>query len=428
MPVGSVLMAPGRERRWFLDVEAAAGTRRPGGRCPARLSAFATHHRARASGSQPPNGLAFRVCSQPTLVLRPLHFSPLSFPFSILSLSLSLKTTAATIVGLGNVALDCARLLLRSPGALATTDAAPAAQKALSTSAVKTVHLLARRGPAAAACTAAELREALGLPGVGVWVWPSPLPPPSPEEEASLAARGRGAKRVAGLLADAAARAGTTADGGPAARELHLHFYTAPAAYLPGAGGDASAVGAVAVRRTTPEGKPEEGAAPPPPPLPSTLVLEAVGFRTLPLDGVPWDPATATVPSGPGGRVAEMESDGHAPSSPSLAPLYVSGWARRGPSGIIGSNAADGTDVAVAIVADAEAGRVRPVAGGGLESLMGKARPLSRVVTAAGWRAIDAAERAAGAAAPTSPPRVKLTEAAAMVGVAEGVEGGVWGG
>jgi len=341
------------------------------------------------------------------------------------------------VVGLGNVALDCARLLLRSPADLAATDAAPAARAALAGSAVRTVHLLARRGPAAAACTAAELREALALPGVGVSVHPTPLPPLTPEDEAALAGRGRGATRVAGLLAAAAGRGGATADGSPPAKHLHLHFYTAPAAYLPSTdGGDGGPVGAVALRRTNRTGAPvgEGEGESTLPPLPSGLVLEAVGFRTVPLAGVPWDAATSTVPAGPGGRVvaaapeAESGDDGNAP----LAPLYVSGWARRGPSGIIGSNAADGADVAAAIVEDAAAGRVakKVEESGGLAGLLAAGAPGAPpqalvVVTAAGWRAIDAAERAAGAALEAAPPRVKLTCVEEMVGVAERAEGGV---
>ncbi len=338
------------------------------------------------------------------------------------------------------MALDCARLLLRGPGDLDATDAAPAALEALRLSGVRAVHVLARRGPPHAACTAAELREALHLPGVGVTVHPDPLPALTREDEEALAARGRGAKRVAGLLAEAASRKGATADGSPPAKALHLHFYTAPSAYEGGAGGgDGTAVSAVTLRRTTRTGAPAagpvppgQGGLPPPLPLPSSLVLEAVGFRTRPLSGVPWDPATSTVPSGPGGRVVEeggQEGGGvkhnNTPSPPPLAPLYVTGWARRGPSGIIGSNAADGADVAGAIVADAGAGKVAAGQGSaGLATLLG-ARGAPPAVTAAGWRAIDDAEQAAGAALPANPPRVKLTEVGAMRGVAEAVAGGV---
>lgn len=335
-------------------------------------------------------------------------------------LGLDLSTTrSAVVVGLGNVALDCARLLLRSPSDLASTDAALPALRALSRSAVRSVHILARRGPAQAACTAAELREALNLPGVRVAVHPSPLPsPPAPDDESDLAKRGRGARRVYGLLADASVKAfeGGAADG----KELHLHFYRAPAAYRPSSA-DPSSVGGVALRITDRTGR---QASDEQPTLPADLVLEAVGFRTRRLAGVPWNAASRTVPAGAGGRV--MFEGGE--NRDTAAPLYVSGWARRGPSGIIGSNAADGADVAAAVVEDAAQRGLLQNGGGGSEQPSPLAALLAGrppAVTAAGWRAIDEAERAAAESRPDPrPPRVKLTDVREMVSVAERVDGG----
>lgn len=318
---------------------------------------------------------------------------------------------SVVVVGAGNVALDCARLLLRPAVDLATTDIARDALAALDAGAAsRRVSILARRGAPAAAFTAKELREVTRLPGVAVGVAPPALPPaPTDPGDAATLAGSRGRARVYGILAGLPVVGGENDENDPSTRpSLTFRFLRSPTAFLPSPTAP-DRVGAVAVDATSVVGgrAVPDASAPPPPPLPADLVLVSVGFRTPPLAGAPFDEAACVVPSGPGGRVRE---DAHPP--PSLAPLYITGWARRGPSGIIGTNLADADDVASAVAADAAA-----LAGGaprgGVASL-----PLPRgaPVTAAGWAAIDDAERVAGAA--IGAPRVKLTTWEALMAVA----------
>ena len=311
--------------------------------------------------------------------------------------------SSVAVVGVGNVALDCARLLLADPAALARTDISRRALTALQGSAVRRVTLVARRGAAAAACTAKEVREVLSLPSVAVTVTPPPPLDPTKDDIAEMGGA-RGRKRVYDLLA-AAAAAGPRAD---ATKSLHLQFLRSPLEFTPD-DADPGRVGGVTLAvnevkrdggrtRAAPTGATER--------LPAGLVLQAVGFRTPRLAETPYDETRAVVPSGLGGRVEEGGGDENAApsSSPSPAPLYVTGWARRGPSGIIGTNLIDASDVAAAVAADAAARPLGPARPG--RAALKTALAGAPIVDAAGWRAIDAAERKAGEAA--GAVRVKL--------------------
>ena len=320
------------------------------------------------------------------------------------------------VVGAGNVALDCARLLLRPAADLATTDISRDVLAALDEGAAsRRVSIVARRGAPAAAFTAKELREVSRLPGVAVGVAPPGVPPsPDDVDDVAALASSRGRARVYGILAglpavsDENEHDDQNTHAPPSRPSLTFRFLRSPTAFLPSPTAP-DRVRAVAVDATSVVGgrAVPDASAPPPPPLPADLVLVSVGFRTPPLAGAPFDAAACVVPSGAGGRVNE-----DAPPPPSLAPLYVTGWARRGPTGIIGTNLADADDVAAAVTADA-AGLA---AGGPRRGVATLPLPRGAPVSAAGWTAIDDAERSAGAA--FGAPRVKLTTWDALMAVA----------
>jgi len=282
--------------------------------------------------------------------------------------------TAAVVVGVGNVALDVARVLAKTADELADTDMAQEVLESLTAKRVTDVHVLGRRGPAYTAFTTKELRELGQLPGLGLVVDPADLE----LDEASLAAvaADKVAARNVAVLREWAARPAAATS-----RRVHLHFWTRPVAIL---GEDR--VHGVVLERTAigPEGLvvgTGETTT-----LDATLVVRSVGYRGVALPGVPYDAAAGRVPH-VGGRVVR---DGVV-----SADEYVTGWIKRGPTGVIGTNRSDAVETVTALLADVDRGVLVPA---------GHAGQLDRLLTGRGvhaldlpaWRRIDAAEVALG--------------------------------
>ena len=537
-PLGLPLLARRRRRG------KGGGTGGAGGGGAPRTSPLPPAASAPASASAPPPPLS---SSSGVVTARDFVLWANGHP-ELAGLGLDLHSLrSAVVVGAGNVALDCARLLLRGKGELLRgTDASrEALSAALALGSddeggdaeggeaegaeglpLRTVHVVARRGAAQAAFSAKELREALSLPGVSVFVH---HPPPfgddaamDPSDRAELAASRRAA-RVFELLrktkkAAEAGGGGAEAAGGRGRgrKELHFHFLRSPVELIAeeeddgdgassspprvaavrlvanrlesrrGEGGRTRRV-AVAVAAPAPDG--DGGGAPaaaaassprssPPSPsvptfltLPAQLVIAALGFRTPSLgEGTPFDERRGVVPSGGGGRVSpppppppppEPEpaagpaaasppfSPAAAPPDPLLLPgLYVTGWARRGPTGIIGENLRDAAEVADAVATDAaELMTTRRRAEGvegenvkdspsppGLPSLLlppsssSSSRPPYRVVGIEGWAKIDALERERAAQEVEERAEAEKARARARGGRRGGGEGGGGGG
>jgi adrenodoxin-NADP+ reductase len=308
----------------------------------------------------------------------------------------------AVVFGLGNVALDCARILLRSPDELARTDIAAHALAALRGSAIRRVVLVGRRGPAQTACTPKELRELLSLPGVRVSAPPEQLAL-QPEDAQELSSSRVRRRAVEELLK------ATSRPHGAFDRELEFRFLRSPAALLPSS--DGARVGAVRLEVNALQGAAgarvargtgvlEE--------LPAALVLSSIGYRSVPTPGAPFDAASGTVPHERGA----VRSAGPG--------LYVAGWVKRGPSGIIGTNLVCAEETVATLAEDAAAGRLlAPDAPCGVDVLARMAEAAGgRPVTLGGWLRIDAAERAAGAAA--GKPREKEADLDKLHALAHG--------
>lgn len=322
------------------------------------------------------------------------------------------------IFGLGNVAVDCARMLLRSPEHLASTDVCQHALEALARSTVRRVVMVGRRGVAQGQFSPKELRELLNLPGVRVTVDPRELKL-EPEDEADLAAqrpRRRAYEAIVKSIESppAGVEADLKAGGG---RELVLKFLRSPTEFLPSDDGKNSVravelavnrlEGAAGSRKAVPTGEKERLDR-------VSLVLRSVGYKGLPAKGVkegfPFDHERGVVPN-VAGRV--MEKMGGYPTH--VTGVYVAGWLKRGPTGIIGTNLHCAEETVESIAEDAANGRLRRpdyrFKGKGVRPLL-ESRGV-RVVDAEGWGRIDAAERAAGEAA--GKPREKFVSVDSMV-------------
>ncbi|MDP5316343.1 FAD-dependent oxidoreductase [Streptomyces poriferorum] len=293
-----------------------------------------------------------------------------------------LSAERVIVAGNGNVALDVARVLVTDPAALAGTDIAGHALAALRDSRVREVVLLGRRGPDDTACTASELLALGHLPGVELVVDDG-----DPRTAAAIDEAATGAK--ASLLRELPRETVDWSQPPPPGRRIVFRFHSSPVEVL---GADA----VEAVRVTAADGDQE---------IPAGLFLRAIGYRGLPVPGLPFDEATGTVPH-EGGRVAGV------PGS------YVVGWIKRGPSGGIGANRTCAAETVGTLLADAVAGAL-PSPPYPAKAFGRLARNRGRqVVDARGLAAIDRAEQARGRE--QGRPRVKFDTVPALIAASKG--------
>ena len=255
----------------------------------------------------------------------------------------TLDAESVAVIGVGNVAVDVARILARDPAELEQTDIPEPVMEALRTSKVREVHVIGRRGPAQAKFTTKELRELGELPGVHVSADPAELDLADgfdrSGESAALATSDR---RVRGNLVAMANWGGAPAAEG---RNLRVRFWLRPAEIHESS---SRTVAGLRLERTRLnesgvfEGTGEFET------LDAQLVLRSVGYQSVPLPGVPFNTRTYTVPNASGRVLAETGEP--------LPGEYVVGWLKRGPTGVIGTNKADAAETVQALLADLAGG------------------------------------------------------------------------
>ncbi len=313
-----------------------------------------------------------------------------------------LSHARAVVVGNGNVAVDVARILVTDAEVLAKTDIADHALDALRRSRVREVVMLGRRGPAQGKFTSVELKELGRLKGVDVVVDPADLeldPASAAEAEGSRVAR-----RNLDILHELAGR-----EGGVAGRRLVLRFLASPTEIL-GADGRVGAV-RVECNHLVPTGSGtvrSEGTGRIDT-VEAGLVLRSVGYRGVPLPGVPFDSNRHLIPNragrvldGPGGTVVPGE--------------YVAGWIKRGPSGIIGTNKPDAVETVTAMLEDIESGGGRTAERPGPEAVTELLNGRGvRFVTFEDWQKLDEAETLEGEK--QGRPRVKVVRVERMLDI-----------
>ncbi|MEU9996294.1 FAD-dependent oxidoreductase [Streptomyces sp. NPDC050848] len=291
---------------------------------------------------------------------------------------------SAVVIGVGNVAVDVTRILARGADELLPTDVPEGALRALEASRVREVHMVGRRGPGQAKFTTKELRELGGLPGARVRVDPADLAldPAYADPTGLPAVNRRNLEVVRGWAADGAGGSESSdafgTFGGP--RGIRLRFFLRPVELL----GEDGRVAAVRFERTEPDGAGGVRGTGAYEEIEAQLVLRAVGYKGVPLPGLPFDEASGTVPN-EAGRVLR---DG----APSLGE-YVAGWIKRGPTGVIGTNRPCAKETVASLLADAAALTDRQLAGDPLDAL----RDLGHEPVAwRGWLSIERAESALG--------------------------------
>jgi ferredoxin--NADP+ reductase len=253
----------------------------------------------------------------------------------------TLDAESVAVIGVGNVAVDVARILARDPADLHGTDVPQPVLGALIASKVREVHVIGRRGPAQAKFTTKELRELGELAGVEIDVRAEDMAA-DPADPAGQDRRVRGNLTV---LREWAGRCPPQAGAGSQlgqGRRLAIRFWLRPAAIegierVTGVTVERTAIDAQGVVTGTGEYQT----------IGAQLVLRSVGYQSVPLPGVPFDERRATVPN-ESGRVL---ADGAV-----LPGEYVAGWLKRGPTGVIGTNKSDAAETVRSLLADLAGG------------------------------------------------------------------------
>ncbi|QIJ61197.1 FAD-dependent oxidoreductase [Streptomyces sp. JB150] len=281
---------------------------------------------------------------------------------------------SAVVIGVGNVAVDVTRILARGAAELSPTDMPDAALRALAASRVTEIQMVGRRGPSQARFTTKELRELGALPEAEVTVDPvEPALDPAWADPSALPAPQRRNVEVLRGWAERGPR------GAP--RRIRLRFFLRPVELL----AEAGRVGAVRFERTVPDGRGGVAGTGEFHVLEAQLVLRSVGYRGVPLEGLPFDSGSGTVPHR-AGRVLRggVVSPGE----------YVAGWIKRGPTGVIGTNRPCAKETVTSLLEDAPVLAGRPLPEDPLAVLRAEG---VEPVEWEGWQAIERAEAALGA-------------------------------
>jgi ferredoxin/flavodoxin---NADP+ reductase len=316
----------------------------------------------------------------------------------------------AVVIGNGNVALDVARMLCLTHAELAGTDIADHALEVLENSRISEIVVVGRRGPAQTSFTNPELLELGELSDADVIVEQAELERALAVPDANAEADAISRRNVE-ILRSYAARRPTGHR-----KRIVLRFLLSPAALTAEEHGRVGAVECVRNElHPDNEGTLRARASSERETIPAGLVFRAIGYRGVPLPGVPFDERAGTIPN-IGGRVTDPATGA------ALRGEYVVGWIKRGPTGVIGTNKKDAQETVSAILGDLngagddterlrQSGRGDPQS---VEDLLLARQPA--LVRYEGWSEIDRHERALGAAA--GRPRVKLTRIEEMLRVA----------
>ena len=312
-------------------------------------------------------------------------------------LQFDLSTERVAVVGVGNVAIDVARILSLTPKELAATDMADYAIEALSQSRVKQVYLLGRRGPAQAAFTNPEIKEVGELEDADAIVLPAEAQLDEISQADVAASNDPALKKKVEILQEYSQRQPTGK-----ARKLYIRFLVSPVELS----GDAS--GKVAKMRLVRNvlSKSDTGTISPKPTdtfeeLQVGMVFRSVGYRGVPLPGVPFNDKWGVILNEKG-RVIDPATQ------QSLPGQYTSGWIKRGPSGVIGTNKPDSVETALGMLEDMQKGAtLQPSQPGAdrIDQLVRERQP--HFFSFADWLALDKLEVAKGQ--PLGRPRVKFT-------------------
>ncbi len=292
----------------------------------------------------------------------------------------NLNIGTAAVIGIGNVAIDVARVLSRTPAEMSTTDIADYAMNDIDAASLKDVYMFARRGPLEAACTNNELKEMGVLEAATTVVDGSLLPDEMPDDMDDREKKVR--QRIIDTL-----KSLSEAKPGEKRRTVHIEFYASPIEIL---GGDT--VEGIRMERTKVEGGRCIGTGETFD-IPCEMVVTCIGSRAEAIEGIPFNERSGIV---------EHEEGRVAPG------VYAAGWVKRGATGTIGTNRLDSYAVTDLLVADF-GGNAKP--GPDALDTLTQERNL-QVVSFDDWLVIKELEEKA---APEPSPRKKFSTVEGMI-------------
>jgi len=315
-------------------------------------------------------------------------------------LNFDLSVERVAVVGVGNVAIDVARILCLTPAELAKTDIADQAYEALSQSKVKEVYLLGRRGPVQAAFTLPEIKEVGEMEDADAITLPDEVVIDK-VSQAELEKSERDNQKKVEVIKSCAGKQTSKS------RKLFVRFLVSPTELIGDANGKVAKMKLVKNKLVAddkgyisakPTDKTEE--------LDVGLVFRSVGYRGVPLPDVPFNDKNGTILNDKG-RVIDSNKQ-------QVVGVYASGWIKRGPSGVIGTNKPDSVETANLMIEDALKGAALnpPKAqAADAEALVKSRQP--KYFTYADWQKLDQIEVENGKK--LGKPRVKFTKVEEML-------------
>ena len=313
-------------------------------------------------------------------------------------LDLDLSGNTAIVVGVGNVAMDVARILAKTVDELKTTDITDAALAKLATSNIKDIYVLSRRGPAQVKFTPPEIKEFGELEVAEVVVDPVALvlDPASEAEAAGDSETQRNLEQLRNFSVQPLSGK---------ERRVHFCFLASPVEIL----GENGKVSAVRIEknelRADASGYINAYGLGEFETIEASLVLRSVGYKGIALENVPYDKRSGTIPNDLG-RVKNPETNAQ------IMGEYVVGWAKRGPSGVIGTNKPDAVETVQTMLSDLPNITPAPYPDPAAIDALLEERRLD-FVTIEGWRILDGLEVTKGQA--QGRPRVKFTRIQEML-------------
>jgi len=313
-----------------------------------------------------------------------------------------LTATSVAVLGVGNVALDVARMLAKHVEDLLPTEVPDNVVAGLRANPVTDVYIFGRRGPAQVKFTPLELRELGQVRDVDVVVYPEDFDFDRGSEEAIRASNQT--RQVVKTLTDWTLR---EPEEMTASRRIHLRFLQRPVEIL---GEDGRVVG-VRTERTELTGDGTVRGTGEFTDTPVQAVYRAVGYFSSPISGIPFDTVGGIVPNDEG-RVLDEAGE-------ILPGMYATGWIKRGPVGLIGSTKSDAQQTISHLLADADAGRLGAASQADVEALLATIEERAhKITTWAGWELLDAYERQLGES--QGRERVKVVPREDMTAISRG--------